>query len=178
MTFEFEDGLIERRFDADCRKTIKKGENVTTMGAANLASHEIELSVPFHDLDPLQVVWHGNYLKYFDRARFALFDHCGIDLHAYSKTSGFLFPVTRTSTKHILPLRYRDRFIVRSAVREAHIRIVLDFEIRRVDDGLVTTRGRSEQVSVKYPGDELMLQIPLEIENALTVSAANDSHPL
>ncbi len=148
------------------------------MGSVEYASHEIELTVPFHDLDPLQVVWHGNYLKYFDRARFALFAHCGIDLHAYSLSSGFFFPVTRTSTKHILPLRYRDRFVVHTAVREAHIRIVLDFEIRRLSDGAVTTRGRGEQVSVKHPGDELMLQIPPEIENALTVSVSNDTDSL
>ena len=82
------------------------------MGKTRLASHTIEMSVPFHDLDPLQVVWHGNYLKYFDIARFALFNHCGVDLHAYSQRSGFLFPVTRTSTKHIRPLRYRDRFTI------------------------------------------------------------------
>ena len=86
-----------------------------------------------------------------------------------------LFPVTRTSTKHILPLRYRDRFIVRATVREAHIRIVLDFEIRLADDDTVTTRGRGEQVSVKYPGDELMLQIPPEIEAALTLSRTDDT---
>ena len=40
-------------------------------------SHEIRLSVPFHDLDPMDVVWHGNYLKYFDMARFALFREAG-----------------------------------------------------------------------------------------------------
>ena len=145
------------------------------MGRKRFASHEIEMNVPFHDLDPLQVVWHGNYLKYFDRARFALFDHCGVDLHAYSRISGFLFPVTRTSTKHIRPLRYRDRFVVHTEVREAHIRIVLDFEIRRVGDGTVTTRGRSEQVAVTVPGDELLLQSPSEIENALTLAEADDT---
>jgi acyl-CoA thioester hydrolase len=148
------------------------------MGKTRFASHEIEMRVPFHDLDPLQVVWHGNYLKYFDRARFALFDACGVDLHAYSQRSGFLFPVTRTSTKHIRPLRYRDRFIVRAAVREAHIRIVLDFEIRLAGDGTVTTRGRGEQVAVTFPGDELLLQIPPEIENALTRSDADDPGPV
>lgn len=148
------------------------------MGAIRYASHEIEMTVPFHDLDPLQVVWHGNYLKYFDIARFALFDHCGVDLHAYSKTSGFLFPVTRTSTKHIRPLRYRDHFVVRATVREAHIRIVIDFEIRLAGEDTVTTRGRGEQVSVKYPGDELMLQIPSEIETALTIADTHDNGPV
>jgi acyl-CoA thioester hydrolase len=151
--------------------------NPTDMGTVRYASHEIQLSVPFHDLDPLQLVWHGNYLKYFDRARFALFSHCGVDLHAYSTSSGYFFPVTRTSTKHIRPLRYRDDFVVRATVREAHIRIVLDFEIRLVKDGTVTTRGRGEQVAVKYPGDELMLQIPPEIENALTLRGTDDADP-
>jgi acyl-CoA thioester hydrolase len=131
-------------------------------------SHTIQLAVAFHDLDPLQVVWHGNYLKYFDQARFALFDHCGIDLHRYSQEHPYLFPVTKTSTKYILPLRYRDEFTVRATVREAHIRIVLEFEIRRVADGAVTTRGTGQQVAVKYPEMELMLQIPAEIEAALT----------
>ena len=148
------------------------------MGSPRFASHEIEMSVAFHDLDPLQVVWHGNYLKYFDRARFALFDHCGVDLHGYSQSAGFLFPVTRTRTKHIQPLRYRDRFVVRTTVREAHIRIVLDFEIRRLGDGVVTTRGRSEQVAVTWPGDELLLQIPEEIETALTRPETDDTHPV
>ena len=33
---------------------------------------EIEIEVPFHDLDPMDVVWHGNYVRYFERARHAL----------------------------------------------------------------------------------------------------------
>ena len=33
---------------------------------------EIELSPAFHDCDPMHVVWHGNYFKYFEIARCAL----------------------------------------------------------------------------------------------------------
>jgi acyl-CoA thioester hydrolase len=131
-------------------------------------THAIRLTIPFHDLDPLQIVWHGHYLKYFDKARFALFDHCGIDLLRYAEEHGWLFPITRTSTKHILPLRCRDAIIVSARVREAHIRIVLDFEIRRAADGVVTTRGQGEQVAVRLPGMDLALQIPPDIEAALS----------
>ena len=141
------------------------------MTAQSAKSHAIRLVVPFHDLDPLQVVWHGNYLKYFDRARFALFDHCGIDLLAYSQRTNCFFPVTRTSTKHILPLVYGDEILVRARVREAHIRIVLDFEIQRLRDGALTTRGKGEQVAVQHPQMEMLLQIPPEIEAALTATA-------
>ena len=29
----------------------------------------VRLKVPFHDVDTMQVVWHGHYLKYFEQAR-------------------------------------------------------------------------------------------------------------
>ena len=47
---------------------------------------DIDMKVAFHDLDPLQIVWHGNYLKYFDVARFGLFAAAGIDLYQYMLT--------------------------------------------------------------------------------------------
>ena len=39
------------------------------MEAAKRPSYEVTLKVPFYDLDPMQIVWHGHYLKYFDIAR-------------------------------------------------------------------------------------------------------------
>jgi acyl-CoA thioester hydrolase len=132
-----------------------------------LASHEIELSVPFHDLDPMQIVWHGNYYKYFDQARFALFERHGVDLYRYFKESGYLFPIVKTTTKHIIPLRYGDLFHCRALVLEARAKIVIDFEIRLSRNGEIVTRGRSEQVAVRYPGMELEFEIPDEVRNAL-----------
>ncbi|MEN8690185.1 MAG: hotdog domain-containing protein, partial [Desulfobacterales bacterium] len=75
--------------------------------------YEFKRRVPFHDLDPLQIVWHGNYLKYFDIARFGLFKQAGLDLYQYSLTRQLIFPVTRSSAKHIVPLRYDDEFVCR-----------------------------------------------------------------
>jgi len=38
---------------------------------------EVELTVEFFDVDSMQIVWHGNYLKYMERARCALLDKIG-----------------------------------------------------------------------------------------------------
>jgi acyl-CoA thioester hydrolase len=130
-------------------------------------SAEVRLKVPFHDLDPAQIVWHGNYLRYFDMARFALFKDAGVDLYDYFTGKRYAFPVTKTSTKHIAPLRYGDEFICRAKVLEARIKISLDFEIRLAHSGLVCTRGRGDQVAVKMPEMELQLEIPVEIRRAL-----------
>ncbi len=130
---------------------------------------EIPLTVPFHDLDPLQVVWHGNYLKYFDMARFALLKSRAVDLYAYSRKHRIIFPVTRSSTKYIVPLRYQDEFICSAAVTEAKYKIVMDFEIRLAGNSTVCAKGKSEQVAVKMPDMELLFEIPLDIRQALGV---------
>ena len=130
-------------------------------------SVEVQLKVPFHDLDPAQIVWHGNYLKYFDIARFALFKDSGVDLYDHFMGEKYAFPVIKTSTKHIVPLRYGDEFICKATVLEARIKISLDFEIRLAHSGVVCTRGRGDQVAVKMPEMELLLEIPAEISRAL-----------
>ncbi len=129
--------------------------------------HEVRLRVPFHDLDPLQIVWHGNYMKYFDIARFELFKQAGVDLYQYMLRNQFAFPVTRSSIKHILPLRFEDDFICKATVVEAVYKIAIAFEIRLVENGKICARGKSEQLCVKVPEMEMQFEIPSDITRAL-----------
>ncbi len=133
----------------------------------NRKTCEVDIQVPFHDLDPMNIVWHGNVLKYFDVARFALLDGCGIDLQAYFEKTGYLFPIIKTTTKHIIALRNRDALLCKVAVVEARIKIVMDFEIRRKGHKEICVKGRSEQVAVLYPQMEMMFEIPEEIRTLL-----------
>ncbi len=130
-------------------------------------SCQVAITVPFHDLDPMNIVWHGNLMKYFDVARFALLDQCGIDLQAYFEKTRYLFPIIKTSTKHIVALKNRDELICNVTVLEAKIKIVMDFEIRRKGRQQVCARGRSEQVAVVYPKMELLFEIPEDIRKPL-----------
>ena len=81
-------------------------------------SFEIQRKVAFYELDPMQIVWHGNYFKYFEDARSALLGSVGIDLHEFYVKSNCVFPIIKTATKHIFPLRYGDAFICRATVAE------------------------------------------------------------
>jgi acyl-CoA thioester hydrolase len=130
-------------------------------------TYDMQMKVPFHDLDPMQVVWHGNYFKYFDMARFGLFQSVGVDLYGYLKERQMVFPLTRSSIKHILPLRFDETFICRATATEARYKIALDFEIRRPVSGEICTRGKSEQVAVILPDMTLEFEIPPEITRAL-----------
>jgi acyl-CoA thioester hydrolase len=131
------------------------------------ASHEIRLKVPFHHLDPMRIVWHGNYMKYFDMARCGLFEAAGIDLYRWSTEEGYVFPITRTEVKHVAPLGPSDEFVCRATVTEAGYKIAMRFEIRRWPGGQICARAHSEQVAVKLPDMDLALEIPAPIRRAL-----------
>lgn len=133
-------------------------------------SYTKQLQVAFHDLDPLHIVWHGNYMKYFDATRFALFDSVGIDLYRYYQKTNVLFPVTKTSIKYVHPLQYRDDFVCHARVVETLHRIVIDFSIRLVTDDTLCAKARSEQVAVLMPHRELALEIPADIRRKLVPS--------
>ena len=47
---------------------------------------EITLTIPFYDLDPLEIVWHGNYARYFEQARCALLDKIGYNYNAMKES--------------------------------------------------------------------------------------------
>jgi acyl-CoA thioester hydrolase len=130
-------------------------------------SFEVRLSVPFFDLDPMQIVWHGNYLNYFEVARAALFENCGVDLYSYYDREKIIFPIIRTSTKHIFPLKHRDEIIVKATLVDANIKLVVDFEVRKVSDGSICARGRTEQVAVKTPEMETLFSLPQDIRDLL-----------
>ena len=110
------------------RRKLEKGQTaLQIIDKKTRKSCEVRLSVPFHDLDPMHMVWHANYLKYFDIARFELFEQAGIDLYEYFKKTKLLFPITKTSTKHIFPLRHRDEFICKATITDARIIITMNW---------------------------------------------------
>jgi len=137
------------------------------MEALKRRSHEVKMKVPFFDLDPMQMVWHGNYLKYFDIARSELFDGLGVDLFEFHDRTRYIFPIIRSSVKHIRPLKRGDEFICRATVKDARSKIVVAFEIRLVADGTICARGTTEQAAVLTPEMEMVYTIPEEIRRAL-----------
>lgn len=129
--------------------------------------YEAKINIPFYDLDPMQVVWHGNYLKYFETAREGLFDKIGIDLYSFFKETKYVFPIIKTSIKHILPLKHRDEIICKAMLSEAKFKIIIHFEIRLVSNNKLCAKGKSEQAAVKYPEMEIMYRIPEQIQKAM-----------
>jgi acyl-CoA thioester hydrolase len=133
----------------------------------NFRSTSVTLRVPYYDVDVMDIVWNGNYFKYFERARQALFLDCGLDLRSYMIEKKIIFPVIRSKIKHVRPLRVNDEFISTAFLKEAKIKIVLGFEVRLAASGLICAKGASEQVAIHLPEMEMAFTIPEDIQEAL-----------
>lgn len=107
---------------------------------------ETEIIIEFHDLDPLKVVWHGNYINYFETGRRCLLEKIGFDYYEMEK-SGYAFPVIEVSVKYLGSLRYKDRACIKSILDEYENRLRIRYEIRNVHTGQITTKGVSTQMA-------------------------------
>lgn len=89
----------------------------------------VRLKVRFHDCDPLGIVWHGNYFKYFEEAREIFSKKYGFS-YLDARNNGYSTPIVQTETSHQSPLKYGDEFNVSvKFIPVKAAKIVFEYEI-------------------------------------------------
>ena len=115
--------------------------------------------VPFHDVDVMQMVWHGHYMKYFELARTQFMQALELDWPVI-RQHGFVMPVVSSSVEHRVPLRYDELVTIRVSCEDpllAHL--ILNFQIMGSDLG-VRAWGRTKQVYMALEPYELCFEQP------------------
>ena len=120
---------------------------------------EIEVSPAFHDLDPMDVVWHGNTLKYLELARCALLQSFDYD-YPQMRESGYVWPIVDLRCKYVRSARYGQRLRVRAELTEWEMRMRIDYVIRDADTDDVVTRAHTLQVAVEIASGEMSYATP------------------
>lgn len=117
-----------------------------------------DVRVRFTECDPLGIVWHGNYIQYFEDGREAFGRHHGIS-YLDQKKHNFSTPIVKSSCEHKLPLRYGDVAKIQTTyVDSAAAKMVFKYEILN-PEGKVVCTGETVQVFVELFG-ELSLELP------------------
>ena len=122
-------------------------------------STEIELQVQFYDLDPMAVVWHGNYARYFEHARCALLDRIGYN-YTEMKDSGYLWPVIDLHVRFAQPATFGQRITVRAELVEWENRMKIEYVITDRTSGKRLTKGSTVQVAVSAATGEMCFVSP------------------
>lgn len=132
-----------------------------------LLSATVDVEVPFHDVDPMNVVWHGHYLKYFEVARCALLRRFNYD-YPQMKASGFVWPVVECQLKYVRSACFGQVLEVSAALVEYENRLKIRYEIRDKKTGERLTKGMTTQVAVLISSGELQLVSPPVVLQELT----------
>ena len=130
---------------------------------------EAEINIEFYDLDPMRIVWHGNYFNYFELGRRCLLQKIKYDYYEMEE-SGFAFPIIEVSAKYLDSLRFKDKAIIKAVLMEYENRLRIKYEIRNAKTGVITTKGVSTQMAIDMRTNESCFvcpQILIDKVNAL-----------
>ena len=130
---------------------------------------ETEIDVQFFDLDPMNIVWHGNYVKYLEIARCALLDSIGYN-YMQMKDSGYMWPVIDVNLRYIGSAVFGQRLRVRAELVEWENRLKVDYLITCAGTGKRLTRASTTQVAVDIKTGEMCFGSPPVLFEKLGVS--------
>lgn len=115
---------------------------------------QTKIRVRFSEVDSMKVVWHGQYVRYFEDGREAFgrtFPGLGyLDFYAHGCTA----PIVDLQVQYISPLTVGDTATVETRfIDTAAAKLCFEYEIRRDSDGALVARGSTMQVFVDSQGD-------------------------
>lgn len=134
-------------------------------------SNEIELSPAFHDLDPMDIVWHGNYVKYLELARCALLAKFGYD-YPQMRDSGYAWPIVDMRLKYVKTTEFGQRIRIRAEIVEWENRLKIEYLISDALNGNKINKAYTIQVAVDMISREMQYLCPDVLWRKLGVESA------
>lgn len=119
----------------------------------------IEINIPFHDVDSMNVVWHGNYAKYLELARCELLDSFNYSYQQMLE-SGFTWPIVDMRIKYLRPVVFGQDIRVIAKLKEWEYRLKIDYLIVDANSGEKITKGYSIQIAVNKENGEMCYPSP------------------
>lgn len=120
---------------------------------------EITMTPSFQDADPMGVVYHGNYFRFFEEARRVLLDKIGYN-YREMQASGYMWPIIDTRVKYIKPIPFDLTVRVEAKLTEWENRLKVDYVIYDSQSGQRLTKGYTMQVAVNIETQEMCFVSP------------------
>lgn len=124
------------------------------------------LRVNYSETDQMGVVYHANYLVWFDRARTELMRETGLTYRELEQ-QGVYLAVSDVRVRYRAPARYDDLVEVRCWVRElASRRVSFGYAVTRAETNDLLATGETALVSLTH--DHTITRIPPHVRALLT----------
>ncbi|WP_326833114.1 acyl-CoA thioesterase [Campylobacter portucalensis] len=120
--------------------------------------------VEFYDVDSLNVVWHGNYVKFLESARCKFLSELGYD-YEKMRDEGFSYPVVKMDFKFIQPLFFKDEFEILITLLE--IESFLKFSYLITKSGQKICKATTYQACVDMKNMQTCTIAPKTLQNLI-----------
>jgi acyl-CoA thioester hydrolase len=122
--------------------------------------HSTDIVVKFSEADPLGIVWHGHFIRYFEDGREAFGAAYGLRyLDLYRQN--IVIPIIHIDCSYRRILRYGHTIRLETTyVDSPAAKLLFDYTITDIDTGERVATGNSVQVFMHRETLELMLTIP------------------
>lgn len=120
---------------------------------------EITLLTAFQDADPMGVIYHGNYFRFFEEARRVMMEKIDFGYMEMSE-SGFLWPVIDAQVRYIQAIGFNCEIRVNAQLTEWENRLRVAYQIHDAQTGRRLSKGQTTQVAVDIETKEMRLVSP------------------
>ncbi len=124
------------------------------------------IRVEFYDLDPMDVVWHGNYVKYLEVARCDMLAKLGYN-YVDMKNDGYAYPVATMEMKYIKPCTFGQELKVVSMVEEIEPALVIKYVIFDNITGEKMFKAKTMQIAVDINTRKTVYEAPENLKNKI-----------
>lgn len=110
---------------------------------------ETRVRVRYAETDQMGVVYHANYLIWFEVGRVEFIRQLGLDYKSMEREEGCGIAVVNVSARYKAPARYDDELIVQTRLTAARGAVIrFGYRIVRVEDSVLLCEGETVHVVV------------------------------
>jgi acyl-CoA thioester hydrolase len=124
-----------------------------------IVSASVEAAPQFYDLDPLNIVWHGNYPRFLELGRVAVMERIGYS-YAEMARSGFAWPVIDLRMRYARPMKLGQTVRITAGIVEWENILRVAYLIEDSDAKERVMRASSSQVAVDLASQEMQWVSP------------------
>lgn len=123
--------------------------------------NRIKIRVRFSEVDAMRVVWHGEYVRYFEDGREAFGREFGGLNYTTITDHGYYIPITKLELDYVMPLQHGDTAIVETRfINSKGAKIIMEYIIYRESDMAIAALGRSLQLFTGTHDNKLEINTP------------------
>ncbi|WP_159737554.1 acyl-CoA thioesterase [Vibrio atypicus] len=120
---------------------------------------EVTMVTSFQDADPMGVIYHGNFFRFFEEARRVMMDKIGYGYLAMNE-SGYMWPIIDTRVKYVKAIPFNHTIRVCAKLSEWENRLRVDYIIYDAETGQRMCKAHTTQVAVSIEKQEMCFVSP------------------